>query len=87
MSTLGALSLAWIGAEAALPLGWKLTGLRREGDSERWVATARGQTLSEDTATGHGDDPVQALHRLEDALRERPNPGDMRDRNPPPTPA
>ncbi len=76
MSTLGALSLAWISASAALPLDWKLMGLQRDADAERWTATAKGPT-PEDVATGTGDEPSQALLRLADALRERPSPGDM----------
>jgi hypothetical protein len=30
---LGALSLAWVRAEASLPHGWQLTGLMRFGDA------------------------------------------------------
>jgi hypothetical protein len=74
--TLGALSLAWISAEAALPLGWKIVKLERDADAERWTATAQGPT-PEDAVTGIGDEPVQALHELAVALRERPSPGDV----------
>jgi hypothetical protein len=37
-----------------------------------------------DTVTGHGSDPVQALHQLTTALRERPGrPDELRaDREP-----
>ena len=37
-----------------------------------------------EVVTGHGDDPMQALHGLAVALRERPSPEDMRA--PAPTP-
>ena len=77
MSTLGALSQVWVSAEAALPLGWKIMALNRDANAERWVATAEGPMEPTDVATGRGDDPLQALHRLADALRERPSPGDM----------
>ena len=77
MSSLGALTQAWVSAEAALPLGWKIMGLHRDPHVERWVATAAGPIQPVDVATGRGDDPVQALQRLADALRERPSPGDM----------
>jgi hypothetical protein len=77
VSTLGALSQAWVSAEAALPLGWMLMGLQRDAHAERWVATAAGPMAPTDVAIGRGDDPVQALQRLADALRERPTPGDM----------
>jgi hypothetical protein len=71
---LGALSQAWIAAEAALPHDRAITGLVRDSDGERWTATAAGPA---DTATGLGADPVQALHQLTVALRQRPSPGDL----------
>jgi hypothetical protein len=71
------LSQAWVSAEAALPLGWTLMGLQRDAHAERWTATGAGPMQPTDAATGHGDDPVQALQRLADALRERPSTGDM----------
>jgi hypothetical protein len=78
VSTLGALSQAWVSAEAAaLPLGWKIMSLQRDLGAERWVATAADPTQPTDVATGLGSDPVQALLRLADALRDRPTPGDM----------
>jgi len=77
MTTLGALSQAWVSAEAALPLGWTIMGLQRDAHAERWVATAARPMQPVDVATGHGGDPVQALLRLADALRDRPSPGDM----------
>ncbi len=40
MSMLGDLSQAWVSAEAALPLGWRLTGLRQFGAG--WVAFSNG---------------------------------------------
>jgi hypothetical protein len=60
-------------------LGWKIMGINRDPDAERWVATAEGPMQPTDIATGRCDDPVQALRRLADALRESPSPGDMRD--------
>jgi hypothetical protein len=77
MSTLGALSQAWVSAEAALPLGWTIMGLQRDTIPDRWVATAADPTQPTDVATGHGSDPVQALLRLAEAQRDRPSPGDM----------
>ena len=38
---LGALTLAWIAVEAALPLAWKFMSLVR-GEDDEWTATARG---------------------------------------------
>jgi hypothetical protein len=74
--TLGALSQVWISAEGAHPLGWAIISLVREPDALRWTATATGPS---DTVTGHGDDPVQALHQLTTELRKRPGrPGDLR---------
>jgi hypothetical protein len=70
---LGALSQAWISARAALPHDWAITGLVRDSDGGR-AATAAGPA---DAATGHGADPVQALHQLTVALRQRPSPGDL----------
>jgi hypothetical protein len=78
VSGLGALSQAGISAEAALPLGWQTMGLHYDADAERWMATASGPTKPTDIATGRGDDPAQCLHRLVNALRERPSPEDMR---------
>jgi hypothetical protein len=40
MAPLGALSLAWVSAEAALPRGWRVAGLWRVAD--RWVALSEG---------------------------------------------
>jgi hypothetical protein len=71
---LGALSQAWISAEAALPHGWAITGLVGNADAERWVATATG---SANVVTEEGGDLVQGLHQLAFALRERPSPGDL----------
>jgi hypothetical protein len=66
MSPLGALSQAWVAAEASRPLGWKLTGLVLT-DGDDWLATARG---SEDgqRAEGRGGYPEQALRRLAEEL-------------------
>jgi hypothetical protein len=43
MAPLGALSLAWVSAEASLSLGWRLMALVRDADSNNdWLATAAG---------------------------------------------
>jgi hypothetical protein len=70
---LGALSMAWVSAEAALPLGWRLTGLLRVPSSDDWMATAAGP-LPEHRAEGRGGHPAQALVRLAEKLRERLGP-------------
>ena len=69
MSTLGALSMAWVSAEAALPLGWRLTRVVRVPSSDDWMATAAGP-LAEHHAEGRGGHPAQALRRLTEKLRE-----------------
>jgi hypothetical protein len=72
MSTLGALSQAWVSAEAALPLGWRLIGVWRNAESpDTWTATASGAVPAVDLEVGRGQDPVQALHRLADSLQVR----------------
>jgi len=69
--TLGAMSMAWIAAEAALPLGWLVIGVTRDPRSpDEWTAIATGPLQPTDVATGKGDQPAQALNRLADALRE-----------------
>ena len=40
---LGALSQAWVSAEASLPFGWEIGGLWRFGDE--WVALSEGPTF------------------------------------------
>jgi hypothetical protein len=65
---LGAMSMAWISAEAAMPLGWRLMALVRQPDSDDWLATAAGP-LDGQTAHGRGGQPDQALRRLADELR------------------
>ena len=67
--TLGALTLAWIAVEAALPLEWKFMSLVR-GDDDEWTATARGPGPS-DVEVGHGGDETTALRRLAEALQRR----------------
>lgn len=71
MPPLGALTLAWTAAEAALPLGWRVSGLYRFGDL--WVGLAEGPAF-EDYASGSGHYAEQALQRLGDRLRERRGP-------------
>ena len=51
MAPLGALSQAWVSAEASLPLGWQTNGLYRFGDL--WVALAEGPEF-DDYASGSG---------------------------------
>jgi len=72
---LGALSMAWVTAEAALPLGWQLIGVWRDQDAPgEWMAVASGPLQPADMVTGRGDQPEKALNRLADLLRERRGP-------------
>jgi hypothetical protein len=68
MAPLGALSQAWVSAEASPPLGWQISGLWRFGDA--WIALAEGPAF-EDYESGSGQADYQALQRLADRLRER----------------
>jgi hypothetical protein len=68
MAPLGALSQAWVPAEASLPLGWRISGLWRFDDV--WIALSEGPAL-EDYLSGSGQHAEQALRRLADGLRER----------------
>ena len=68
MAPLGALSQAWVSAEASLPLGWQISGLWRFDDL--WVAHSEGPAW-EDYLSGCGLYADQALRRLADRLRER----------------
>ena len=65
---LGALSMAWVAAEAAMPLGWRLMALVRQTDSDDWLATAAGP-LDGQTVHGRGSHPDQALRLLADELQ------------------
>ena len=65
---LGVLSMAWVEAEAAMPLGWRLMALVRQPDSDDWLATAAGP-LDGQTVHGRGGQPDRALHRLAEELR------------------
>jgi hypothetical protein len=71
MAPLGALSQAWVSAEASLPAGWQIRGLWRF-DSV-WVALSEGPAF-DDYASGAGTFADQALRRLADQLRERRGP-------------
>ena len=71
MAPLGALTQAWISAEAALPLGWQISGLWRF--DELWVALSEGPAF-DDYASGTGQYADQAPRRLSDRLRERRGP-------------
>ena len=68
MAPLGALSQAWVSAEASLPLNWRISGLYRF--DELWVGLAEGPEF-DDYASGTGQYAEQALGRLSDRLRER----------------
>lgn len=71
MAPLGALSQAWVSAQASLPLGWQISGLWRFGAV--WVSLAEGPAF-EDYLSGSGRHDYQALQRLADRLRERRGP-------------
>jgi len=67
---LGALSQAWVTAEASLPHGWSITGVWRFGDE--WIALSEGPDSDYlDASSRHAE---QALRRLSDRLRERRGP-------------
>ena len=68
MAPLGALSQAWVSAEASLPLGWEIRGLWRFGDL--WIALSEGPTF-DDYLSGSGQYADQALRGLAARLRER----------------
>jgi hypothetical protein len=68
MAPLGALSQAWVSAEASLPLGWQISGLWRFDDL--WIALSEGPTF-DDYLSGSGRYADRALNRLADRLRER----------------
>jgi hypothetical protein len=68
MAPLGALSQAWVSAEASLPLGWEIRGLWRFDDL--WIALSEGPTI-DDYLSGSGQYADQAVRRLADRLRER----------------
>ena len=70
MAPLGALSQAWVSAEASLPHGWESAGVWRSG--EAWSALSEGP--DRDYLDASGRFPDQALRRLADALRERRGP-------------
>ncbi len=64
-----ALTLAWLDAEAALPAGWSLDGLRcastglsPEQRSDDWVARAVGPAA--EVRESRADDPIAALDAL-----------------------
>lgn len=61
MAPHGALTQAWVSAEAAMPLGWHTSGLWRFG--ELWVALAEGPEF-DDYLSGTGQYADQALRRL-----------------------
>ncbi len=68
MAPLGALTQDWTAAEAALPLGWRISGLYRF--DETWIALGEGPAF-DDYLSGSGKYAEQALKRLSDGLRQR----------------
>lgn len=75
MSALGALSQAWVTAEASLPLGWQLIGVWRDQEAPGvWQAVASGPNQPADMVAGKADQPDKALRRLAEALRTRRGP-------------
>lgn len=67
MTTLGALSHSWAAAEAALPFGWQIAGLVRQG--EGWLATAQ-EPRDEEKVAAYGPTQYQALGRLVGQVRQ-----------------
>ena len=47
MSTLGAVSQAWVSAEAALPLNWRIVGVLRRERALRLLPAVRDVSLPE----------------------------------------
>ena len=68
MTSLGALTMAWIEAEAARPLEWRLSGVFRFDDL--WVALSEGPGF-DDYSYGTGQYAEQALRRMTDGLLKR----------------
>jgi hypothetical protein len=68
MAGMGALSLARVSAEAALPHGWQLSGLMKFG--AEWIAFSEGPA-PDDHLEASGRYAEQALRRLGNRLRER----------------
>jgi hypothetical protein len=67
MAPLGALSQAWVSAEASLPQGWRVSGLWRFVDL--WIALSEGPAF-DDYIDGSGQYAEQALRRLADRLQQ-----------------
>lgn len=69
--TLGVLSMAWVAAEAALPLEWQLVGVWRQQDNpSEWEAVATGPGDPPEMVTGRGSHTGMALNDLAKRLRE-----------------
>ena len=71
MAPLGALSQAWVSAEASLPLGWQIRGLWRF--DAVWIALSEVPAF-DDYLSGSGGYADQALRQLGNRLRERRGP-------------
>jgi hypothetical protein len=74
MAPLAGMSKAWVEAEAALPLGWRLegvtcasTGFLPEQRSDRWRAMAAGP--NGEAVHGEDDHAIGALNALARELR------------------
>jgi hypothetical protein len=63
MAPLGALSQAWVSAQAALPHGWQVSGIWRFDDL--WIALSEGPEF-DDYVSGSGQYAEQAIRRLAD---------------------
>jgi hypothetical protein len=61
-------SLAWVAADASLPLGWQISGLWRFDNL--WVALSEGPAFDH-YLSGSGLYADQPLRRLADRLQER----------------
>ena len=62
MAPLGALSQAWVSAEASLPRGWEIAGLWRFG--EEWIALSEGPDRDYVDASGRYPDQALQIGRV-----------------------
>jgi hypothetical protein len=75
MAPLGALSQAWVSAEASLPLGWSIIGLWRFGES--WIALSEGPDRAYLDASGRYAEPGPAPPQRSTERAERTGHGLM----------